>query len=81
MFPHKLNPKGDLKYARKTWTYENGAFWSGIFFPELLPTTRILLSAYDASVLSNISNILVAGHAQSLLNDVNNKRLEAKDIY
>ena len=32
-------------------------------------------------ILSNASNVPVAGHAQSLLNDVNNKRLEEKEVH
>lgn len=69
MFVHGLNPKGDLQHARKTWTHENGTFWPKTLLPELLPTARILLFAYNSSVLRNASNVPVAGHA----------RLEAKE--
>lgn len=78
---HGLNPKGDPEHARKTWTHENGTFWPKELLPKLLPNARILLFAYNSSILSNASNIPVAGHAQSLLNDIKNKRLEEKEIH
>lgn len=81
VFVHGLNPKGDSEHARKTWTHENGTFWPEELLPELLPTARVLLFAYNSSILSNASNVPVAGHAQSLLNDVKNRRLEAKEIH
>lgn len=81
MFVHGLNPKGDMDHARKTWTHENGTFWPETLLPKLLSTARILLFAYNSSVLSNASNVPVAGHAQSLLNDVHNKRLEAQEVH
>ena len=81
MFVHGLNPKGDLNHARQTWTHENGTFWPATLLPQLLPTARILLFAYNSSVLSNASNVPVAGHAQSLLNDIHNKRSEAQEVH
>lgn len=81
VFVHGLNPKGDVNHARNTWTHENGTFWPESLLPELLPTARILLFAYNSSILRNASNVPVAGHAQSLLNDVHNKRLEAKETH
>ncbi len=36
---------------------------------------------YNSSILSNASNVPVAGHAHSLLNDVKNKRPGAKEIH
>lgn len=80
VFVHGLNPKGDLEHARKTWTHENGTFWPETLLPELLPMARILLFAYNSSILSNASSVPVAGHAQSLLNDVRNKRLEKGEV-
>ena len=81
VFVHGLNPTGDPNHARKSWTHENSTFWPEALLPELLPTARILLFAYNSSVLNNAANVPVAGHAQSLLNDVNNKRLEEKEIH
>ncbi|KAL8741601.1 MAG: hypothetical protein Q9190_005811 [Brigantiaea leucoxantha] len=81
IFVHGLNPTGDLEHARKTWTHENGTFWPETLLPELLPSARILLFAYNSSVLNNASNVPVAGHAQSLLNDVKNRRLKEREIH
>ncbi|KAL9105022.1 MAG: hypothetical protein Q9163_000119 [Psora crenata] len=80
VFVHGLNPKGDSEHARKTWTHENGTFWPEELLPELLPTARVLLFAYNSSILRDASKVPVAGHAQSLLNDVKNRRLEPKEI-
>lgn len=81
VFVHELNPKGDLEHARKTWTHKNGTFWPEELLPKLLSIARILLFAYNSSILSDIFNVLVAGHTQSLLNDVKNRRLKAKKIH
>ncbi|KAL6713021.1 hypothetical protein ACLMJK_009417 [Lecanora helva] len=81
VFVHGLNPTGEQDHARKTWIHENGTFWPETLLPQLLPTARVLLFAYNSSVLSNASNVTVAGHAQSLLNDVYNKRLDAQEAH
>ena len=81
MFVHGLNPTGDPDHARRTWTHENGTIWPATLLPQLLPKARILLFAYNSSVLGNASNVPVAGHAQSLLNDVYHKRLDAQEIH
>ena len=81
VFVHELNPKGDSEHARKTWTHENDTFWSTELLSELLPIAWVLFFAYNSSVFSNVFNVSVVNHAQSLLNDVKNRRLKAMKIH
>ena len=81
VFVHGLNLKGNPGHARKTWTHENGTFWPRALLPELLPTARVLLFAYNSGILSNASKLSVAGHAKSLLTDIEHKRLDKNQVH
>lgn len=79
VFVYGLNPKGQENHARKTWTSSGDAshtaiFWPQALLPESVPSARILLFAYNSSVLVNASNTPVHGHANTLLNRLHNKR-------
>lgn len=78
VFVHGLNPKGQEDHARKTWTSsgDTGVFWPQALLPESVPSARILLFAYNSSVLVNASITPVHGHANTLLNRLHNKRRE-----
>ena len=79
VFVHGLNPKGQENHATKTWTHSGDAshaatFWPQALLPESVPSARILLFAYNSSILVNASNAPVHGHANTLLNRLYNKR-------
>ena len=81
VFVHGLNPKGQEHHARKTWTHSEDAsstatFWPQALLPESVPSARILLFAYNSSVLVKASNAPIHGHANTLLNRLYNKRCE-----
>lgn len=81
VFVHGLNPKGSENHARNTWTHSGdtshaATFWPQALLPESVPTARILLFAYNSSILANASNAPVHGHANTLLNRLHNKRRE-----
>ena len=72
VFVHGLNPKGQENHARTPWTHSGDAtFWPQTLLPESIPTARILLFAYNSSILANASNAPVHGHANTLLSSVN----------
>lgn len=79
VFVHGLNPKGQENHARTTWTHSGNTshtaiFWPQTLLPESVPTARILLFAYNSSILANASNAPVHGHANTLLNRLHHKR-------
>ena len=81
VFVHGLNPKGQENHARQTWTHKgdvshSATFWPQNLLPQSVPTARILLFAYNSSILTNASNAPVHGHANTLLNRLHNKRRE-----
>ena len=84
VFVHGLNPKGQENHARSTWTYSGDAshtsiFWPQALLPESVPSARILLFAYNSSILVNASNAPVHGHANTLLNRLYNRRREENE--
>ena len=84
VFVHGLNPKGQENHARTTWTHNGddshrATFWPETLLPESVPSARILLFAYNSSILSNASNAPVHGHANTLLNRLYNKRREERE--
>ena len=84
VFVHGLNPKGQENHARRTWTYSGDAsptatFWPQALLPYSIPSARILLFAYNSSILVNASNAPVHGHANTLLNRLYNKRREENE--
>ena len=79
VFVHGLNPTGEESHAKKTWTHSGDAshpatFWPQTLLPASIPSARILLFAYNSSILANASNAPVHGHANTLLNRLYNKR-------
>ena len=84
VFVHGLNPKGQEHHAKKNWTHSGddshaAVFWPQALLPESVPTARILLFAYNSSILANASNAPVHGHANTLLNRFYNKRREENE--
>ena len=79
IFVHGLNPKGTEDHARRTWTHKDGTFWPNDHLPQSIPTARILLFAYNSSVLSKPSNSPVHSHANSLLNGLLNERRKSEE--
>ena len=74
VFVHGLNPKGTEDHARRTWTHEDGTFWPKDLFPQRVTTARIILFAYNSSVLSKASNSPIHSHANTLLSGLLNER-------
>ena len=79
VFVHGLNPKGTEDHARRTWTHEDGTFWPNALLQQSVPTARIIVFAYNSSVLSNASNSPVHSHANSLLNRLLNERRKSEE--
>ena len=84
VFVHGLNPKGQENHARNTWTHSGDASHAATFWPQTLlrdsvPSARILLFAYNSSILVNASNAPVHGHANTLLNRLYHKRLKENE--
>ncbi|KAL8729216.1 MAG: hypothetical protein Q9181_005069 [Wetmoreana brouardii] len=81
VFVHGLNPKGSETHARQTWTDHGGVFWPESLLPRELPLARILIFAYNSSILSRASNAHVASHARTLCDRLKNRRLEEQEIH
>lgn len=81
VFVHGLNPKGSPNHARDTWTNEGGIFWPETLIRQELPSARVLLFAYNSSILSNASSAHVASHARTLCDRLMNRRREAQEVH
>ena len=81
VFVHGLNPKGIETHARQTWTDAGGFFWPDTLLREELPSARILLFAYNSSVLGNASSAHVTSHARTLCDRLKNRRLEPQEVH
>lgn len=81
VFVHGLNPNGIETHARQTWTDDGGVFWPDILLRQDLPSARVLLFAYNSSILSNASSAHVASHARTLCDRLMNRRREAQEIH
>ena len=81
VFVHGLNPKGSEDHARRTWTDDGGIFWPEALLPKEVPSARILLFAYNSSILSNASNAHVASHARSLCDRLKICRLSEREVH
>ena len=79
VFVHGLNPKGTEDHARRTWTHEDGTFWPNALLQQSVPTARIIIFAYNSSVLSNASNSPIHSHASTLLNRLLNERRKREE--
>ncbi len=79
VFVHGLNPKGTDDHARNTWTHKDGTFWPNDLLPQSIATARIILFAYNSSVLSNASNSPVHSHANTLLNRLLHERRKIEE--
>lgn len=81
VFVHGLNPKGSEHHARQTWTDDSGTFWPEALLPQEIPTARILLFAYNSSILGNASSAHVASHARSLCDRLKNCRFAENEVH
>ena len=81
VFVHGLNPKGSEAHARQTWTNDGGVFWPESLLRQEIPTARILLFAYNSSILSNASSADVTSHARSLCDRLRNRRLAEPEVH
>ena len=82
VFVHGLNPKGSETHARQTWTDDReGVFWPDILLRHELPSARVLLFAYNSSILNDASNAHVASHARTLCDRLKNGRLADQEIH
>lgn len=81
VFVHGLNPRGIESHSRQTWTDDGGTFWPESLLPQEVPTARILLFAYNSSILSNASSAHVASHARTLCDRLINRRREAQEVH
>ncbi|KAL8918578.1 MAG: hypothetical protein Q9172_005368 [Xanthocarpia lactea] len=75
VFVHGLNPKGSETHAHQTWTDDKGFFWPDTLLRQELPSARVLLFAYNSSILKDASNAHVASHARTLCDRLKNHRL------
>ena len=81
VFVHGLNPKGSETHARQTWTNEGGVFWPESLLPQGIPSARILLFAYNSSILTNASSADVTSHARTLCDRLKNRRLAEQEVH
>ena len=83
VFVHGLNPKGSQTHARQTWTSDgDGAiFWPESLLRQEIPSARILLFAYNSSILSNASSADVTSHARTLCDRLRNRRLAEQEVH
>jgi len=81
VFVHGLNPKGVETHARDTWTDDGGVFWPDTLLRQDLPSARVLIFAYNSSVLSNASSAHVASHARTLCDRLMNRRREDQEVH
>ena len=81
VFVHGLNPKGAETHARQTWTDDSGVFWPETLLPSELPSARILLFAYNSSILGKASSAHVASHARTLCDRLTNCRRGAQEVH
>ncbi|KAL8856062.1 MAG: hypothetical protein Q9178_007318 [Gyalolechia marmorata] len=75
VFVHGLNPKGSENHAHQTWTDDKGFFWPDTLLRQELPSARVLIFAYNSSILRDAANAHVASHARTLCDRLKNCRL------
>lgn len=70
VFVHGLNSLGRNRHPYHTWTHANGIFWPTDFLAEDLPSARIFVYGYNASVANaeQMSTARIKDHADTLLN-------------